>query len=448
MAGTYSAGGIVSGMDWNSIIDNLVELQKSPLATLQSRQAAVKSQISSLGTLTSRLSAFRSAATALGETGPLVLGATSTPSSVGITLDDTVAAGRYGVRVESLAIPAKVRSTGFAAGETVTGGTLSLTVMGQTYEVTVGDGASLDSVAWSLNHSGAPISAVVLDDGTHRYLSVTPTETGYPPGGAPEDALSLVHTTTGTAGKPLDLATIQAAENGVVYVDGLRFERQSNEVSGAIPGVVLSLKERSSVPQDLVIARDLEATTARVKTFVDAYNSVIGFVQAQLAVTEASDRSVTLAGDSAVRSLQSSLQRLVSSVVSAEGTIRSLADLGVKTERNGSLTLDSTALGKAIAKDARGVSALFTEAETGIAALADDLVGRFIDSDGILTDRTKSLERRVSEMDDEALKLQDRIDKYREQLLQQFNAMETVVSGLKSMGNYLTALSKQSSGDE
>lgn len=448
MAGTFSAGGLISGMDWNSIIDNLVELQKRPIATLQSRQAAVQSQVSSLANLTSRMSSLRDAANNLGKTGIAALAATATPSGVGVALDDGAVAGRYGVRVERLASPAKARSEGFAPDETVRGGTLALTVMGQSYEVTVSDGASLESVAWSLNHSGAPVNAVVLDDGTHRYLSLTPIDTGYPVGETPAEALSVVETSTGATGRALGISVFQEATNAVVHVDGLRFERSSNEVSGAIPGVTLSLKATGSGPEELVIAHDLEATTSKLRSFVDAYNAVIAFVQAQLAVTEYSNREGTLAGDSAVRTLQASLQQLVTSVVQEDGSVRTLADLGVKTERNGSLSLDTAVLGQAIARDPRAVDELFTTAEVGIAARMDELVDRHIDTGGILASRKQSLQGRVSDLDDQIATMEARIEKYRERLLQQFTAMENVVSGLKSMGNYLDALSKQGSKDD
>jgi flagellar hook-associated protein 2 len=378
----------------------------------------------------------------------VALAATGTPSGVGVSPGDGAVAGRYGVRVERLASPAKARSEGLAPDETVRGGTLALTVMGQSYEVTVSDGASLESVAWALNHSGAPVNAAVLDDGTHRYLSLTPTDTGYPVGGTPADALTVVETSTGTTGRALKVSVFQEATNAVVHVDGLRFERSSNEVSGAIPGVTLSLQATGSVAEDLVIAHDLPATTAKLKTFVDAYNSVIAFVQAQLAVTEASDREGTLAGDSAVRTLQASLQQLITSAVREDGSVRTLADLGVKTERNGSLSLDPAVLGKALVRDPRALDELFTTAEAGIAARMDELVDRYIDTGGILASRKQSLQGRISDLDDEIGTMETRIETYRERLLQQFTAMENVVAGLRSMGNYLDALSKRGSSDD
>jgi flagellar hook-associated protein 2 len=255
----------------------------------------------------------------------------------------------------------------------------------------------------------------------------------------------VVETTTGSQGKPLGITVLQEAANAVLGVDGIRFERQTNQVTGAIPGTTLSLESTSSTAQDLVIANDVDATAAKLQTFVDAYNSVIGFVQKQLAVDETSDRSSTLAGNSAVRNLQASLQQVISSMVGTDGNVRSLADLGLKTARDGSLSLDTAVLAKAIAADPRAVDEVFSTADTGVAALVEDLVDRHVDSDGILALTQKSLGERISDMDDEVAKMEDRIESYRTRLLQQFTAMENVVSGLKSVGSYLTALSQQAS---
>ena len=448
-APTFSAGGLSSGMDWNGIIDSLVSLERRPITLLQQRQSAVKSQLSALGVLASRLSALETAVEGLGKSGALALKVASAPASVAAVAGTRAVAGRYEVRVESLASGAKSRSAGFAAGETVRGGTLGLTVMGKPYTVAIADGASLDEVAYALDHAGAPITATVLDDGTTRYLSVTPLEAGYPVGGAPTDALSIVETSTGIRGQPLGLSLFRTAANAVVHVDGLRFERSSNEVAGAVPGTTLSLKATSTAAEDLVVAHDLDATAARLQAFVDAYNGAIGFVQQQLNVTEASDRASTLAGDAAVRGLQAALQRTVSAATGPGADVRSLADVGVKSERNGSLSLDRETLAAAIARDPVAVDELFTAKETGLAALVSDLVDRQTDSvDGILSGRQKSLDGQLDRMADDALRLEARLDAYRSRLIQQFTAMENVVGGLRSIGNYLTQVSNQGTGDK
>jgi len=438
MAATFQAGGLASGLDTNTIVDKLVQLQSRPLDLLKKRQAAAKTQISLLGDLTSKLEALRTAARALGDGGVLGAKATSTNTAFTATPGTNAVAGSYQVQVLTLAQAAKARSAAFAAGEVVQGGTLALTVQGTAYTVTVTDGATLEDVAAAIRQSGAPVSAVVLDNGTSRYLSITNRDTGHPLAGAPADALSIAETSTGVAGRPLGATVFQAAQNATLTVDGLTFTRTGNVVEGAIPGTSLTLRAQGGAAEDLTQVYDPDATKAKLQTFVDAYNAVIAVVQKQLAPAAETDRESTLAGDPTLRSLQARLQRLGASSVSTLVSVRTLSDMGVKTKRDGSLEIDASALTAAIGRDPGALNAVFANATEGISAHVGSLVDDYARAgDGVLATRKTSLDRTVRSMDDRATALQARLDKYRETLIAQFAAMEKTVSALKSSGNFL-----------
>ena len=55
MDSTFRAGGLASGLDTNSIIDQLVSIESTPLSLLRKRQTGIRTQISTLGDLASRL---------------------------------------------------------------------------------------------------------------------------------------------------------------------------------------------------------------------------------------------------------------------------------------------------------------------------------------------------------------------------------------------------------
>ncbi len=449
MAATFQAGGLASGLDTNTIVDKLVQIQSRPLDLLRKRQGALRTQVSLLADLLSKLSALRDAARSLADGGVLGLKPTSANVSFTAAPGSNAVAGSYAVQVTALAQAAKARSQAFAAGEVVQGGTLSLTVQGTAYAVAVADGSALEDVAAAIRLSGAPVSAVVLDDGTSRYLSITARDTGHPLAGAPADALTIAEATTGATGRPLAAAVFQQARNATVLVDGLTFVRQGNSVSDAVPGTTLSLRTQGGAAEDLVLANDPDGTRAKLQTFVDAYNAVISLVQKQLGVKPETDRESTLAGDPSLRSLQSALQQIGAATVPGLPTVRALADLGVRTQRDGTLAIDGTTLSRAIATDAAAVNAVFATATTGISALVGTLADGFTRAgDGILSARRDSLNRTVSSMDVQAEALQKRLDRYRETLVAQFAAMERVVSGLRASGNYLAQSSSLQSSQE
>jgi flagellar hook-associated protein 2 len=129
------------------------------------------------------------------------------------------------------------------------------------------------------------------------------------------------------------------------------------------------------------------------------------------------------------------------------GGVRTLADLGVKTAQDGSLSIDADTFDKALASSPSAVNALFTTAGTGLKALVSNLVTAETETgDGLLVTRQDSLNKSITDLDKQKATLQARLDAYQSALQAQFNAMETMVSQLKSIGSFLTAQSSTSTG--
>ena len=442
----FTAGGLATGMDTSSIVEQLVSLESRPLSLLRSRQSGMKTQVSALGDLISKLSALATAAKDLGDAGVLGTRSVSANDAFEAVPGSAATAGRYGVQVAELARAAKWRSGAFAAGATHAGGTLTLTVQGKTYDpITVADGASLGDVAAQLRALGAPVSAAVLSDGASSYLSITARDTGHPPAGAPADALTIAFAPAGApAGQLPAYAQIEGARNASFTVDGLLFTRQSNTVSDALPGVTLTLKKEGGPAEDLVVANDPAATKGRLQKFVDAYNAVMATVQRQLSPAEGSNRGASLQGDAAVRGLQRRMQALIVAAVPGLGTTSTLADLGVKTARDGSLSIDQATLDRAVARDPAAVNGLFSSASTGLSALASDLATSYTRAgDGVLVARQKGLDENIRSLDRQAEAMAARIETFRKNLLRQFAAMEEAVSGYKSIGDFLNRQTAQ-----
>lgn len=470
MAGSITASGLVSNIDTASIVDQLVALESRPITLLKSRQSAFKSQVSLLGDIISRLSSLEAAARDLGSTGVLAAKVATSNSAFTATPGTGAMAGRYAVRVDQLAQASKWMSGPFdSATAGVQGGTLQITVKGQTYPaplpdgpgpITITDGMSLSDVAYAIRQTGAPVSATVLNGWDPvagkavSYLSVTARDTGYTAADGPSSALAISFTATGGTGKDPAFAETQAATNARFNIDGVDFVRESNTVTDALPGVTLALKQGATAPattgtgEDLVLNTDADATRAKLQKFVDAYNGVMSLVQRQLNVNKDTDRASTLAGDSSVRSLQSRLQSILTNVVAGLPGVKTLADVGVKTAKDGSLSIDSTLYAAALARDPAAIDALFSTATTGLADYVSKVVQDQVRaSDGVLTTRQSGLTARIRSMDDQAAALQRRVDAFKANLQKQFTAMENTLSNLKSTSNFLAAqVAKSSSG--
>ena len=431
---TFRAGGLASGLDSNTIIEKLMDLEAQPVKLVQTRQAAVKTQISSLADIRSKLSDLATAGRNLASGGAVATTVNSTATGYDAVTGTGAIAGRHTIKVTGLATAASALSTPFAAATaTVNTGRFDFTVQGKDYGFDVTAGSTLADVAFQIRQTGAPISATIINDGSQAFLSLMDNETGNPATGA---ALAVTDTSN-----ILGL-TLKPATAAGLTVDGLPIVRQTNSVTDVIPGVTINLKALTTTDETLVIGNNTTGTQTNITKFVDAYNSVLKLVQSQLTSIPGSDRASSLAGDSSLRGLQGALQGLMTTrVTGGSATIRSLADIGLKTDREGTLTVDTAALTKALGRDAQAVNDLFSKATTGLGAVTQktvDLYGNF--TDGLLSTRTKGLQRTVKAMDDQIAAMNMRLDVRKTTLINQFTAMEKVVSGVKSTGNFLTQI--------
>ncbi|MBM4378224.1 MAG: flagellar filament capping protein FliD [Deltaproteobacteria bacterium] len=441
---TFRASGtsLASGLDTAKLLTALTELESQPVKRIETKQAGIRAQLSQLGEVTSRLQAFQSATSSLSTGGVRAASVSSSNTSFSATPGTGAAEGRYNVEVQSLASAAKARSSAFTAETSpVTGGTLQLQVGAGSWTVDISDGATLTSVAASINASGAPVNAAVLNDGLRSYLSISAKNTGFDPTLGAASALQLTETSTGTVGQPLGVVVTQAAQNAVFDVDGLSFERQANSVSDAIPGMTLDLKSVGAA-EELVVGRDIVASRKNVQTFADGYNKLVAYLQAQLNLGQTADRNTSLAGNSAVRSLKAAVQKLTSTAVDGLGGIRTLADVGLRTAKDGSLSVDNAVFQRAMNSDPEAVDRVFSEEGVGIGALVKEIADSNLQSaDGILSSQVTGLNARLRALDTQRTQAQQRVERFRAGLIAKFSAMEQVISGLKQSGSYLTALS-------
>jgi flagellar hook-associated protein 2 len=444
---TFRAGGLASGIDSNTLIDQLVKLESRPIDLLRTRQAGMKTQISTIGDLVSKLSSFQSAVRTMSDSGTLGTKISSTHESFSATSSPSAVAGSYNVRVDALAKAAVGRSQSFtSATAPVKGGTLTFEVMGKTYDpITIPNGSALSDIPRIIRTAGIPVSAAVVNDGTNYYLQFTNQDTGVPDTG---NALRVVENTTGGTGQALTSGgtynLIQTATNASITLDydgtanDITFSRKNNTVTDVVQGVTLTLKKTSASTEAMIVSNDTEETGKNLAKFVEAYNAVNKIIQSQMAVEPGADREALLTGDAALRNLQRRMQSFITTSVGASN-VRSLADLGIKSGRDGTLSLDQTVLSSAISRDPQAVNEIFSTATTGIYAQTRSLVNTYTSfTDGVLTARKNGLNRSISTIDDQIVNMSRRVDMFRENLIMRFTAMEKVVSSLKSTGNFLT----------
>jgi flagellar hook-associated protein 2 len=434
---TYQAGGLASGIDTLSIIDQFVALQKRPVTKLQQRQSLVNTQISKLGEVANRIASLQKVAEELGKNGVRVTSVSKQPTSMTVTSTGSALPGRYSVEVTSLATGAKARSQAFAsANAAVTGGTFSLSIKGQNYDVTIADGSALTDVARQINALGAPVSASLVTTNGQTYLSLATRDTGYEVGQPASSALSFTETSTGSLGQALGATVIQAATNAHVTVDGLDIERSSNVIDDAIPGVTMNLTGTGSA-EELILASDAAASQARVQAFVNAIKDVKSYVDA--VASNAPGSEGPLAGDSTMRAVRRSLDSLTQKVVPGLTSISTLGAIGVGHDKTGILQFDTAKFATALREQPSQVDSLFTQATTGISAVVKTISDRMTaPATGEISTRKQGLQKQATDYGKRIEKLNASIENYRKNLERQFMAMEDAMSKYKTISSYLT----------
>jgi flagellar hook-associated protein 2 len=432
----FQAGGLASGLDTNTIVDKLVTLESQPITANTARQAALTAQISSIGDLSSKIQAMASAAQALGTSGVSANTIAQTPAGITAVAGAGALPGSYAITVNSVATAARARSQQFVdANDKVAGGTLNMTIQGVATSITIAANSDLGSVVKQINSSGAPISAAVVSDGSHMYVSLTNRNTGKPIGSAANGGLTIDSDTTG-----LGLAVTQNATNAIVQVDDLTVESQTNAISTAIPGVTITATQKTTTPGNLIISQNQAASTSGIQSFISAYNAVVTALQPSLRPDPSNPpaNGTTLDGSTAI-GLEQSMHGLLSYQVVQAGTVRTLADMGVKLQNDGTLTLDSTTFNKVLAQDPDAVNAIFNTAKTGMSDKISALSSQYTDSfSGQLVQRTTSLQKTIKDLTTQNQQLQAHVDAYKLQLQSEFANMENLIANYNSIGSFLS----------
>jgi len=432
---SVSFTGLTSGVDWRSLITELMQLERRPLTRLESRKKdldADKSAWSDVKTALTDLKGvvddFKLSSTLQG------LKASSGDEDV-VTATATSSAnpGSHTITVAQLAQAHSVASDQQADSSSALGLSGAFTIGGHSHTVTADQSLAdiRDLINDSSKTSGA--RATIVDN----RLVITATATGAAGTmsfGDTDGVLESLGVLDATKAVKTEVA---AAQDASFTVDGLAITRSSNDPSDVIEGVTLHLKGVDAQPVALTLEQDREAAVEAVKAFVEAYNGALGKVRSLR------DKGGALYGDVTLLRLEAELRTQVNDTVDGlSGDYRCLADLGVKTtDQSGTLTVDETRLNECLEEDAAAVMELFYAADGGITGVSERLSSTVdlwtIYGEGIIPGRISSLDARITSVEDQIGRLEDRLSKRESTLTQQFISMEQSLTMFQSQGLWM-----------
>ena len=397
---TISAAGIGSGLDVSNILEQIVEAERAPTENrLNLKEATLQAELSAFGTLKGAVSSFQSSF------GKLTSAALFNSSKVSVSDQDVLSAstssiakaGNFSVEVKSLAQSHTLASiafdsldevigtgnltfnfgttvydpgTDFATGDdTYTSFTNNTERSSETVEIDSSNN-TVSGIRDAINTADIGVTASIVDDGSGFRLLITSDQQGL------DNSIGITVEEGGAAGENIDTTGLsvlafngsatnveqtQAASDAELTINGLTVFRETNTVSGAIPGITLNLKSADIGNPVQVSISDNNSNEAEtnISNFVSSFNEMAEVFNSLTAYGGEGGQSGILLGDTTARNLMQQIRRDLGGFVDNAGSFNSLSSIGITTNRDGTLALDSSKLSESLSEDFDSVAQLF-----------------------------------------------------------------------------------------
>jgi flagellar hook-associated protein 2 len=447
--GSLTFGGISSGLPTQQIIEQLIELERRPIALLETQRGQFNSRLEIFSDLAEKTRTLRDRLRDLDNLALLGgsesideefsrFSATSTDDSI-VTATATGSAlpTSLNVRVTALAAAERQVSQGFATVDASVGtGTFGIQIgSGSVTNVTIdSSNNTVEGLVRAINDADAGVTASILNDGSGTPFRIV----------VQSNASGADNTLTLSAGGTTPVFTVsQAAANAQIVLDPdggnpITVESDTNTFEDLLTGVSLQVSKLSEPTESerIVVAPDIDAIVEAIGEIVTAFNDVTSVIQGQFTVDPATNRGGPLIGDSTLSSLKTRLTSVIASQLGL-GSITSAGEIGLSLGAGAALTLDEDELRAALESDFEGVRGFFT----GSGGLADQLrsvADAFVDTvDGALVARIQGTSTSIQDLAERITNAQSRLEVVEEGLVRQFAALERIVSDIQIQGNFL-----------
>ena len=455
-----SALGAGSGVDFIQLATDISEASFAvQRQSVETRRTTLEAQVSAAAQLRNAVTGL---ASALGErirTGDLApRGELANPAVARVTVPAGLSPrGSFSLEVTQLARGQTLVGKSFASRDALVGaGTLTLrfgTVDGTSFnpdaaraaiDIAVTATDTLATLATKINQaSGGAVSAYVAT-GTGGAQLVMKGREGAASGFVLEAAGA------GGAAAPGDLSYLgwgpatdsgelkATARDAAFALDTVAMTSPTNRVTRLPGGFTLDLAATNTgAPTTLSFANNTDAVSGVMNDLVSALNEIVGQVN-QLAAPLGGE----LGNDPGARELRRDLAGLAGRVVmpgAATGEPRTLADLGVVLNRDGTFRLDSARLGQALADTPDAVAAMFTTGASGVFATVDRFAreNSLVSDPGSLGGSVRRFETQLANSDERLAVIAEQQEALRQRLTRDFVASERRVAASQSTLTFL-----------
>lgn len=466
--------GLATGMDTDSIVSKLMEIERIPLDRLEARKTSEKERLDAFAQFKTILDDLKESVGSMTLTSQVKTSEIKLSSEDAFTASSTSAvSGSYDISVAQLSQIQKNISEGWASQTAPLLGTGTFNINGTNITIDESNN-SLLGLASAINENSETtgVKATIINDGSDSspyHMVFT--------GADSSSSFTITSNLQDAANDPIDFATTQTqtAQQAVVFIDGLKVVSDSNTFDKAINGVTLNLNEVSQTSyagtaedgvdpwewadppvyssSEMRVEPDTDALKEKLTTFVTSYNKAMNWINSGYdefggseATTDKDGEEVellgsVLRGDASINGVKRGLQSLLTNVVDTSGSFSILSQIGITTQMDGTLRQDNVKMDAALADNYDDVASLLSGKDD-----VDGVMKKFnyylLDitstSSGLYANKKQSYDQTISRLDDNLSQMEPRMAKKEKLLRAQFNAMEQLVSSMNAQGSFLT----------
>ena len=435
-------GGSLFASDLQQVITRAVNIASLPIQQLTNERTKLSDQATALSQLSDQFTKLQTSIASLTSAvaNSSISANVSDPSVVTATASASTLPGTYTVQVldpgtfsSSLGKNGLTTVTDPSTQSVSASSTFTLSVGATNYSLTP-SGSNLNALAASINQSGAPVQATIINIGT---------------GALPDYRLAIQATGVGAQAIQLNdgsqnlLSSLAPGSNASYTVNGQPsggISSTSRTVTIA-PGLTVNLEKAGTAT--ISVANDTTAASNALSAFVNAYNSVADELDKSHGVAGGA-----LSGDSIIYSVSATL-RSITSYSNGASSFSSLESLGIGFDKNGRLQFDPSQISSLSQTQTTALNNFFGNGtSTGFLKASADALKSLLDpTTGLFPQAVSSVDAQISNQQQLIDTNQARVDALKTSLLQQIGAADALIASLEQQNNFITGLFNYNNGN-
>lgn len=453
-----SFSGIASGIDTQALIKAITDRsRKTRIEPLEDRRTSLQGTNSSLEKLSGLLDKLKSSGDKFREINGTALSknVTSTDESV-ITASASNSAVNTSTSVNvsqiaktgSLSFNDRFATTNTALKEDFSGtGVLTVSIGSganqENLNLSIDNTTTLEDLASQINEASGKGTASIVNVGSSSSPSYALAISSKSQGTL-DGTISITGDDVLNAEGLFTSSTLSQATDAQFSISGISgsITRSSNSVSDVITGLTLNLNKTGT--SNITVSDDQEGTTQTVQDFVDSFNEVAKYIRDEDQITrDDGEDGAIIFGSLSSTSLDESILQSIRSTFSKSsisgGLVNVLSDLGITTQRDGTLAFDTKKFKESLSQDPESVRTITKNLGEQLSSV-DGTIAQFNRFNGLIDITSQGNSNAITRLNEKISGIEFSIAKQTELLTAQFARLESLIGGLQSQQSKLSAL--------